>query len=46
LFVEFEGLLHAGYARCVFLSFASDGSLTVSLRRNEVNVYRLDLDLP
>jgi len=46
LFVEFEGLLHAGYARCVFLSFAPDGSLTVSLRRNEVNVYRLDLDLP
>jgi len=39
-------LLHAGYARCVFLSFAPDGSLTVSLRRNEVNVYRLDLDLP
>jgi len=46
LFVEFGDLLHAGYARCVFLSFAPDGSLAVSLRRNEVNIYRLDLDLP
>jgi Tol biopolymer transport system component/DNA-binding winged helix-turn-helix (wHTH) protein len=45
-FGDFAGLLHAGYARCMFLSFAPDGSLTVSLRRNEVNVYRLDLDLP
>jgi DNA-binding winged helix-turn-helix (wHTH) protein/Tol biopolymer transport system component len=46
VFVEFGDLLHAGYARCVFLSFAPDGSLAVSLRRNQVNVYRLDLDLP
>jgi len=46
LFVEFGDLLHAGYARCLFLSFAPDGSLAVSLRRNQVNVYRLDLDLP
>jgi DNA-binding winged helix-turn-helix (wHTH) protein/Tol biopolymer transport system component len=45
-FITFESLLHAGYARCSFLSFAPDGSLAVSLRRNEVNVYRLDLDLP
>jgi len=46
LLVEFGDLLHAGYARCMFLSFAPDGSLVVSLRRNQVNVYRLDLDLP
>jgi len=46
LFVEFGDLLHAGYARCVLLSVAPDGSLAVSLRRNQVNVFRLDLDLP
>lgn len=46
MFVDFGGLLHAGYARSSFLSIAPDGSLAVSLRRNEVNVYRLDLDLP
>ncbi len=46
LFVDFEALLQDGYARSSFLGFASDGSLTVSLRRNQVNVYRLDLDLP
>ena len=45
-FVDFAALLQVGYARCSFLSFAPDGSLIVSLRRNQVNVYRLDLDLP
>lgn len=46
LFAAFGDLLHAGYARCLLLGFAPDGSLVVSLRRNQVNVYRLDLDLP
>jgi hypothetical protein len=44
--VDFESLLHAGYVRCSFVGFAPDGALLVSLRRNEVNIYRLDLDLP
>lgn len=46
VFVDFQGLLHAGYARGAFIGFAPDGSLDVTLRRNQVNVYRLDLDLP
>ena len=45
-FVDFESLLHAGYVRCSFIGFAPDGALAVILRRNEVNIYRLDLDLP
>jgi Tol biopolymer transport system component len=45
-FIDFDSLLHSGYVRCSFERFAPDGSLIVSLRRNEVNVYRLDLDLP
>lgn len=45
-FVDFADLLRAGYARCVLEGFAPDGTLIVSLRRNEVNIYRLDLDLP
>jgi Tol biopolymer transport system component len=44
--VDFQSLLNAGYARCSLLSFAPDGALVVSLRRNEVNIFRLDLDLP
>jgi DNA-binding winged helix-turn-helix (wHTH) protein/Tol biopolymer transport system component len=44
--VDFESLLHAGYVRCSFVGFAPNGALLVSLRRNEVNIYRLDLDLP
>jgi Tol biopolymer transport system component len=44
--VNFQSLLDAGYARCSLLSFAKDGGLVVSLRRNEVNIFRLDLDLP
>jgi Tol biopolymer transport system component/DNA-binding winged helix-turn-helix (wHTH) protein len=46
LHLDFESLLHAGYVRCLFLRFAPDGSLVMSLRRNEVNIYRLDLDFP
>ena len=45
-FAEFNALLHSGYVRCSFLGFAPDAALTMSLRRNEVNIYRLDLDLP
>jgi DNA-binding winged helix-turn-helix (wHTH) protein/Tol biopolymer transport system component len=45
-FVAFDNLLNAGYARCSFTGFAPDGALIVYLRRNEVNIYRLDLDLP
>ena len=45
-FAEFNPLLHSGYVRCSFLGLAEDGALTMSLRRNEVNIYRLDLDLP
>jgi hypothetical protein len=45
-FVDFENLLHAGYVRCSFIGLAPDGALSVILRRNEVNIYRLDLDLP
>lgn len=45
-YANFAQLLGAGYARCLFKHFAPDGSLLVTLRRNEVNVYRLDLDLP
>jgi DNA-binding winged helix-turn-helix (wHTH) protein/Tol biopolymer transport system component len=45
-FVDFETLLHAGYVRCSFIGFSPDGALAVDLRRNEINIYRLDLDLP
>jgi Tol biopolymer transport system component/DNA-binding winged helix-turn-helix (wHTH) protein len=45
-FVDFRDLLNAGYARCSLLNFASDGELVMALRRNEVNIFRLDLDLP
>jgi len=45
-FVDFEGLLRAGYVRCSFLGISGDGSLLMSLRRNEVNIFRLDMDLP
>jgi DNA-binding winged helix-turn-helix (wHTH) protein/Tol biopolymer transport system component len=45
-FADFGSLLHAGYVRCSFIGFAPDGALAVILRRNEVNIYRLDLDLP
>jgi DNA-binding winged helix-turn-helix (wHTH) protein/Tol biopolymer transport system component len=45
-FINFQSLLNAGYVRCSLLSFAQDGGLVVSLRRNEVNIFRLDLDLP
>ena len=45
-FVDFENLLHAGYVRCSLIGFSPDGALAVTLRRNEVNIYRLDLDLP
>jgi DNA-binding winged helix-turn-helix (wHTH) protein/Tol biopolymer transport system component len=45
-FIAFDNLLNAGYARCSFGGFAPDGTPIVYLRRNEVNVYRLDLDLP
>ena len=45
-FVDFASLLRAGYVRCSLLSFAPDGALVVSLVRNEVNIYRLELDLP
>ena len=44
--VDFHGLLNAGYTRCSLLSFTPGGALVVSLRRNEVNIFRLDLDLP
>jgi Tol biopolymer transport system component len=45
-FLAFDSLLSAGYARCSFVGFAPDGALVVYLQRNEVNIYRLDLDLP
>jgi Tol biopolymer transport system component/DNA-binding winged helix-turn-helix (wHTH) protein len=45
-FVAFDSLLNAGYSRCSFVGFAPDGALVVYLRRNEVNIYRLDLELP
>jgi DNA-binding winged helix-turn-helix (wHTH) protein/Tol biopolymer transport system component len=45
-FVDFASLLRAGYVRCSLLSFAPDGALVVSLVRNQVNIYRLELDLP
>jgi DNA-binding winged helix-turn-helix (wHTH) protein/Tol biopolymer transport system component len=45
-FISFDNLLNAGYARCSFVGFAPDGALIVYLQRNEVNIYRLDLDLP
>jgi DNA-binding winged helix-turn-helix (wHTH) protein/Tol biopolymer transport system component len=45
-FIDFEPLLHAGYVRCSFIGFAPDGALAVNVRRNEVNIFRLDLDLP
>jgi len=45
-FVAFDNLLNAGYVRCSLVAFAPDGALVVYLRRNEVNIYRLDLDLP
>lgn len=44
--VDFQSLLNAGYTRCSLLGFNPDGGLVVSLRRNEVNIFRLDLDLP
>jgi DNA-binding winged helix-turn-helix (wHTH) protein/Tol biopolymer transport system component len=45
-FIDFESLLHSGYVRCSFIGFSTDGALALILRRNEVNIYRLDLDLP
>ena len=45
-FLDFSSLLQAGFVRCSLAGFASDGVLLVSLRRSEVNLYRLDLDLP
>lgn len=45
-FIAFDNLLKAGYARCSLGGFAPDGTPIVYLRRNEVNIYRLDLDLP
>jgi Tol biopolymer transport system component/DNA-binding winged helix-turn-helix (wHTH) protein len=45
-FMDFTPLINAGYVRCSWKGFAPDGALIVSLRRNEVNIYRLDLDLP
>jgi DNA-binding winged helix-turn-helix (wHTH) protein/Tol biopolymer transport system component len=45
-FVDFSSLLGDGYARCSLRRVAPDGSLIVSLMRNEVNVYRMDLNLP
>lgn len=44
--LDFAGLLNSGYVRCSFKQFAPDGTVVVALRRNEVNLYRLDLDLP
>jgi len=45
-FADFKSLLESGYVRCSLLGFAPDGALVVSLRRNEVNIFRLDLELP
>jgi DNA-binding winged helix-turn-helix (wHTH) protein/Tol biopolymer transport system component len=45
-FGDFESLLHAGYVRCSLIDIEKDGAQVVSLKSNEVNIYRLDLDLP
>jgi Tol biopolymer transport system component/DNA-binding winged helix-turn-helix (wHTH) protein len=44
--VSFEDLLRTGVQRVALVSFAPDGSLTLSLDRNVADVYALDLDLP
>jgi DNA-binding winged helix-turn-helix (wHTH) protein/Tol biopolymer transport system component len=45
-FVDFQKLLSAGYVRCSLDNIAGNDALVVSLKRNEVDIYRLDLDLP
>jgi Tol biopolymer transport system component/DNA-binding winged helix-turn-helix (wHTH) protein len=44
--LNFNALLRSGYVRCSWLGSLANGDLVMSLRRNDVNVYRLDLDLP
>lgn len=45
-FVDFAGLVRSGYARCSWKGFVSNGDFVMSLRREDTNVYRLNLDLP
>ena len=44
--VSFESFLKRGIETCALQSAASDGSLTIRLRRGGGYVYTLDLDLP
>lgn len=45
-FLDFSSLLRAGYTRCGFDRFESDGRLMMTLSRSDSDVFRLDLDLP
>jgi Tol biopolymer transport system component len=46
LFADFAPVLNDGYVRCMLKQIAPEGQLVVSLRRNRVNLFRLDLELP
>ena len=43
---DFGELLRAGYIRCAFAGFDAKGSPLAALTRSEVDLYRLDLELP
>src|SRR5215469_4483039 len=44
--VNCEGFIRAGVPRCSLTDLAPDGSLVVTLQRNNADIYRLDLSLP
>jgi Tol biopolymer transport system component len=43
---DFAGLVRAGYVRCAFAGFDTNGKAIAVLTRSESDLYRLDLDLP
>jgi hypothetical protein len=43
---DFGELLRAGYTRCAFAGFDAKGTPLAALTRSEVDLYRLDLELP
>jgi Tol biopolymer transport system component len=46
IYFDFGELLRAGYVRCAFVGFDPKGTPIASLTRSEVDLYRLDLELP
>jgi len=43
---DFGDLLRSGYIRCAFAGFDAKGTPLAALTRSEVDLYRLDLELP